>query len=53
MQIPFEKRAPVGFHDPTDDKFEKKPLESLQEKRRDAVEFEERRKDREKLKRKK
>ncbi|CAD5206576.1 unnamed protein product [Bursaphelenchus okinawaensis] len=52
-EIPFEKPVPAGFHDPTEDLFEKKPVNSIEEKRRDAVEFEERKKDREKLKRKK
>ncbi|KAF1594287.1 UNVERIFIED_CONTAM: Cell division cycle 5-like protein, partial [Eudyptes robustus] len=52
-EIPFEKHVPAGFHDPSEDRFDKKPVNSIEEKRRDAVEFEERKKDREKLKRKK
>lgn len=52
-EIPFEKPVPAGFHDPSEDRYEKKNVTTIQEKRRDAVEFEERKKDREKLKRKK
>ncbi|KAI6178763.1 hypothetical protein M3Y98_00537000 [Aphelenchoides besseyi] len=49
-EIPFEKPVPAGFHDPSEDKFEKPELTKIEEKRRDQKEFEERQKDKEKLK---
>ncbi|KAI6225702.1 hypothetical protein M3Y95_00725000 [Aphelenchoides besseyi] len=49
-EIPFERPVPAGFHDPSEDKFEKPELTKIEEKRRDQKEFEERQKDKEKLK---
>ncbi|KAI6232969.1 hypothetical protein M3Y99_00957100 [Aphelenchoides fujianensis] len=49
-EIPFERDVPAGFHDPSEDKYEKPELKEIQEKRRDQTEFEERQKDKEKLK---
>uniref|UniRef100_A0A915PGV6 Cell division cycle 5-like protein n=1 Tax=Setaria digitata TaxID=48799 RepID=A0A915PGV6_9BILA len=55
-EIPFEKPVPPGFYDPSEDKFEKDTTFKKQTRaeiegvRRDDVENEERKKDREKLK---
>lgn len=56
LQIPFEKPVPAGFHDPSEDKYEKDTTFKKQTRaeiegpRRDDVENEERKKDRERLK---
>ncbi|VDN60652.1 unnamed protein product [Dracunculus medinensis] len=56
-EIPFEKPVPVGFYDPAEDKFEKdksfkkQTRAEIEGNRRDDIENEERKKDREKLKR--
>ncbi|KAI1709251.1 pre-mRNA splicing factor component domain-containing protein [Ditylenchus destructor] len=52
-EIPFEKNIPIGFHDPTEDSFDKSTMEKIEEKRRDHKEFEDRKKDKEKLKKRK
>ncbi|VDN03443.1 unnamed protein product [Thelazia callipaeda] len=55
-EIPFEKTVPPGFYDPSEDKFEKDKTFKKQTRaeiegvRRDDIENEERKKDREKLK---
>uniref|UniRef100_A0A914R958 Uncharacterized protein n=1 Tax=Parascaris equorum TaxID=6256 RepID=A0A914R958_PAREQ len=55
-EIPFEKPVPAGFHDPSEDKYEKDTTFKKQTRaeieglRRDDVENEERKKDRERLK---
>uniref|UniRef100_A0A915E2Q7 Cell division cycle 5-like protein n=1 Tax=Ditylenchus dipsaci TaxID=166011 RepID=A0A915E2Q7_9BILA len=52
-EIPFEKPTPAGFHDPTEDSFDKSKMEKIVEKRRDVKEHEDRKKDKEKLKKRK
>ncbi|MFH4975092.1 hypothetical protein AB6A40_001801 [Gnathostoma spinigerum] len=55
-EIPFEKPVPVGFYDPLEDKYEKdmtfkkQTRSEIEGLRRDDIENEERRKDRERLK---
>lgn len=51
-EVPFEKEVPLGFHDPTEDKFDKNQKTMSEERRRDRQELEDRKKDKEKLKRK-
>lgn len=49
--IPFEKKAPAGFHDPGTDEYEKQELTDYpKEKRRDDMEKQDRKKDRDKAK---
>lgn len=50
FKIPFEKPVPAGFYDPSDDKYERRAPTTGEGKRRSAVELEERKKDKEKLK---
>ena len=53
-EVPFEKPTPAGFHDPSDDRFDKNETKRREpEKRRDVKETEDRRKDKEKLKKRK
>lgn len=53
-QIPFEKNVPIGFHDILEDHFSKEQIEKKgEEKRRFAKELEDRKKDRDKLKKRK
>lgn len=52
-EVPFEKHVPAGFHDPSEDSFDKNSIEQSAEQRRDQREWEERQKDKEKLKKRK
>lgn len=52
-EIPFEKHVPAGFHDPAEDRFDKNSTEKTADQRRDQREWEERQKDKEKLKKRK
>ncbi|VDM26105.1 unnamed protein product [Toxocara canis] len=58
-EIPFEKPVPAGFYDPSEDKYEKdtsfkkQARSEIEGPRRDDIENEERKKDREKLKKRK
>ncbi|VDK46569.1 unnamed protein product [Anisakis simplex] len=58
-EIPFEKPIPAGFYDPSEDKYEKdtgfkkQTRAEIEGPRRDDIENEERKKDREKLKKRK
>ncbi|KAK0425356.1 hypothetical protein QR680_009158 [Steinernema hermaphroditum] len=50
-EVPFERQVPAGFYDPSEDTFEKKADDKNSEpKRRSHKEYEERLKDKEKLK---
>lgn len=52
-EIPFEKQVPAGFHDPSEDKFDKNQKTMIEDKRRDWQERDNRKKDREKLRKRK
>ena len=44
-EIPFEKQVPAGFHDPSEDKFDKAQKTMVEEKRRDWQERDDRKAD--------
>uniref|UniRef100_A0A914KND9 Cell division cycle 5-like protein n=2 Tax=Meloidogyne TaxID=189290 RepID=A0A914KND9_MELIC len=52
-EIPFEKQVPAGFHDPSEDKFDKAQKTMVEEKRRDWQERDDRKADKDKLKKRK
>jgi pre-mRNA-splicing factor CDC5/CEF1 len=52
-EVPFEKKVPAGFHDSSEDKFDKDQKTMIEDKRRDWQERDDRKKDREKLKKRK
>uniref|UniRef100_A0A914CX42 Uncharacterized protein n=1 Tax=Acrobeloides nanus TaxID=290746 RepID=A0A914CX42_9BILA len=52
-EIPFEKHVPAGFHDPSEDRFDKNAIEKTADQRRDQREWAERQKDKDKLKKRK
>nr|CAD2127802.1 unnamed protein product [Meloidogyne enterolobii] len=52
-EIPFEKQVPSGFHDPSEDKFDKAQKTMVEEKRRDWQERDDRKADKDKLKKRK
>jgi len=52
-EIPFEKQVPAGFHDPSEDKFDKAQKTMVEEKRRDWQERADRKADKDKLKKRK
>lgn len=52
-EVPFEKNVPIGFYDPSEDKFDKTKMVKLDDRPHLVKEIEERKKDKEKLKRKK
>ncbi|KAE9555170.1 hypothetical protein FO519_001594 [Halicephalobus sp. NKZ332] len=49
LEIPFEAPVPAGFHDPSEDAFDKSAITRERERRRDDVEAENRRDDKKKL----
>ena len=52
-EIPFEKKVPSGFHDPDEDKFNKQQKTMVKDNRRDWQERDERKHDRDKLRKRK
>ena len=52
-EIPFEKRVPQGFHEPGEDKFDKSQKTMIEDRRRDWQERDDRKKDKDKLKKRK
>ncbi|KAL7074159.1 hypothetical protein ACQ4LE_006313 [Meloidogyne hapla] len=52
-EIPFEKQVPAGFHDPSEDKFDKAQKTMVEDKRRDWQERDDRKADKDKLKKRK
>lgn len=49
LEVPFETHVPAGFHDPSEDVFDKSTITKERERRRDDVEAENRRDDKKKL----
>jgi pre-mRNA-splicing factor CDC5/CEF1 len=52
-EIPFEKPVPAGFHDPGEDNFNKRQKTMIEDGRRDWQEREDRKRDRDKLRKRK
>ena len=52
-EIPFEKQIPAGFNDPSEDKFDKSQKTMVEEKRRDWQERDDRKADKDRLKKRK
>ncbi|KAL3111728.1 hypothetical protein niasHT_011015 [Heterodera trifolii] len=52
-EVPFEKEVPAGFHDPGEDKFDKRQRTMVEDRRRDWQERDDRRKDKDKLRKRK
>lgn len=52
-EIPFEKKVPAGFHDPSEDKFDKAQKTMVEDRRRDWQERDDRRLDKDKLRKRK